>query len=220
MTSVEVVRGAVKVPHVFRGLSGRCVLTQEWVVGRKRRRSRDDPPRAAPRQAGADAAQQLHGAVFGDWFPPRGSPPVELHADGGRSAVHPRLRDDDHHQRQDQRVAFIEYIAHLSARDYDKTLGDLVNLGYDRSSGARGRSRQPRRRRPVLAETLETLYSGSGGSAAPRKSISSTSRATRAWRNCRISSKPCRRIIPSVCPEVVLILRAFDDLERSRSEHG
>jgi hypothetical protein len=31
MASVEVVRGAVKVPHVFRGLSGRCVLTQEWV---------------------------------------------------------------------------------------------------------------------------------------------------------------------------------------------
>ena len=30
----------------------------------------------------------------------------------------------------DQRVAFIEYIAHLSARDYDKTLTDLVNLGF------------------------------------------------------------------------------------------
>ena len=28
-------RRYVKVPHVFRGLSGRCVLTQEWVTGRK-----------------------------------------------------------------------------------------------------------------------------------------------------------------------------------------
>jgi aarF domain-containing kinase len=27
---------------------------------------------------------------------------------------------------ENQRVAFIEYIAHLSARDYDKTLTDLV----------------------------------------------------------------------------------------------
>jgi predicted unusual protein kinase regulating ubiquinone biosynthesis (AarF/ABC1/UbiB family) len=25
----------IKVPHVYRGLSGRCVLMQEWVEGRK-----------------------------------------------------------------------------------------------------------------------------------------------------------------------------------------
>ena len=43
MASVEVVRGSVKVPHVFRGLSGRCVLIQEWVEGRKLTDITSDP---------------------------------------------------------------------------------------------------------------------------------------------------------------------------------
>ena len=47
MTSVEVVRGAVKVPHVFRGLSGRCVLTQDVGGGTKADGDRRTiPPRA------------------------------------------------------------------------------------------------------------------------------------------------------------------------------
>ena len=35
MSEISVVRGTIKVPHVFLSLSGRQVLTQEWVNGRK-----------------------------------------------------------------------------------------------------------------------------------------------------------------------------------------
>ena len=33
---------------------------------------------------------------------------------------------------EEQRIAFVEYIAHLSAKEYSKTLDDLVNLGFIR----------------------------------------------------------------------------------------
>ena len=58
---------------------------------------------------------------------------------------------------EQQRIAFVEYIAHLSAKEYDKTLEDLVNLGFV----PRALADDPASREivvPVLAETLETLY--------------------------------------------------------------
>ncbi|WP_205587089.1 AarF/UbiB family protein, partial [Pseudomonas aeruginosa] len=35
MNKIDVVRGAIKVPHVFREISDRQVIVQEWIVGEK-----------------------------------------------------------------------------------------------------------------------------------------------------------------------------------------
>lgn len=63
---------------------------------------------------------------------------------------------------EDQRVAFVEYLAHLSARQYNETLDDLVRLGFV----PKELGEDPEKRAivgPVLAETLETIYSTGGG---------------------------------------------------------
>ena len=66
----------VKVPHVFRGLSGRCVLTQEWVTGRKLTEITADPTSGPMRAKLVQAAaEQLHGAVSRHRVSPRGSAP-------------------------------------------------------------------------------------------------------------------------------------------------
>lgn len=63
---------------------------------------------------------------------------------------------------EDQRYAFVEYMAHLTAREYDNTLDDLVRLGFVPAE----LGNDPEKRAivaPVLAKTLETIYSTGGG---------------------------------------------------------
>ena len=211
MASVSVVRGAVKVPHVFRGLSGRCVLTQEWVEGRKLTDITSDPSTGPLRSKLVQTLLNSYMVQF-----------LEtgfLHADPhpGNFLLMPdgRLCILDYGMMTeisaDQRVAFIEYIAHLSARDYDKTLTDLVNLGFVPPELAD----DPQNRDvvvPVLAETLETLY-GSGGSAAKKLdklSEQGNSRVSELSDKLEALSKEYPLQLP---PYFVLILRAFGTLE-------
>ena len=211
MASVSVVRGAVKVPHVFRGLSGRCVLVQEWVEGRKLTDITSDPSTGPLRSKLVQTLLNSYMVQF-----------LEtgfLHADPhpGNFLLMPdgRLCILDYGMMTeisaDQRVAFIEYIAHLSARDYDKTLTDLVNLGFVPPELAE----DPRNRDvvvPVLAETLETLY-GSGGSAAKKLdklSEQGNSRVSELSDKLEALSKEYPLQLP---PYFVLILRAFGTLE-------
>ena len=134
MTSVEVVRGAVKVPHVFRGLSGRCVLTQEWVVGRKLTEITDDPTSGPLRAKLVQTLLNSYMVQFLETGFLHGIPTGQLHADGGRSAVHPRLRDDDHHQRGPARRVHRVH-PHLSARDYDRpSATSSTSVSFLRSS--------------------------------------------------------------------------------------
>ena len=130
MLRVDVVRGAVKVPHVFRKLSGRCVLTQEWVEGRKLTDLGDDPASAPLR---AKLVQTLLNSYMVQ-FLETGFLHADPHPGNFLLMEDGRLCILDYGMmttiEAEQRVAFIEYIAHLSARDYDKTLGDLVNLGF------------------------------------------------------------------------------------------
>ena len=211
MKSVDVVRGAVKVPHVFRGLSGRCVLTQEWVEGRKLTDITSDPSTGPLR---AKLVQTLLNSYMVQFLETG-----FLHADPhpGNFLLMPdgRLCILDYGMMTeispDQRVAFIEYIAHLSARDYDKTLTDLVNLGFVPPELAD----DPANRDvvvPVLAETLETLY-GSGGSAAKKLdklSEQGNSRVSELSDKLEALSKEYPLQLP---PYFVLILRAFGTLE-------
>ena len=59
-------------------------------------------------------------------------------------------------------MAFVEYLAHLSSGQWEKTLDDLVALGFVPAE----LGEDPVKRAivgPVLAETLEALYSTGGG---------------------------------------------------------
>ena len=106
------------------------MLTQEWVNGRKLTDITADPTTGPLR---AKLVQTLLNSYMVQFLETG-----FLHADPhpGNFMLMPdgRLCILDYGMMttisEDQRVAFIEYIAHLSARDYDKTLQDLVNLGF------------------------------------------------------------------------------------------
>ena len=211
MASVEVVRGAVKVPHVFRGLSGRCVLTQEWVTGRKLTEITADPTTGPIR---AKLVQTLLNSYMVQFLETG-----FLHADPhpGNFMLMPdgRLCILDYGMMteisEDQRIAFIEYIAHLSAREYDKTLEDLVNLGFVPESLVN----DPANKAivvPVLAETLETLYGSGGGITAKTDALNAQSASRVGELSDKLESlaKDYPLQLP---PYFVLILRAFGTLE-------
>ena len=112
---------------------------------------------------------------------------------------------------EQQRIAFVEYIAHLSAKEYDKTLEDLVNLGFV----PRALADDPASREivvPVLAETLETLYGSGGGITAKTDALNAqqSSRVGELSDKLDALSKEYPLQLP---PYFVLILRAFGTLE-------
>ena len=211
MLRVDVVRGAVKVPHVFRKLSGRCVLTQEWVEGRKLTDLGDDPASAPLR---AKLVQTLLNSYMVQ-FLETGFLHADPHPGNFLLMEDGRLCILDYGMmttiEAEQRVAFIEYIAHLSARDYDKTLGDLVNLGFVPPELAN----DPANREivvPVLAETLETLY-GSGGSATKKLDKLNEQGAGRVAELSDKLERIAKDYPLQLPPYFVLILRAFGTLE-------
>ena len=113
---------------------------------------------------------------------------------------------------EEQRIAFVEYIAHLSAKEYSKTLDDLVNLGFIPRALADSEENK-NIVVPVLAEMLETLY-GSGRRRATTKIASlqeqQSSRVGELSNKLEALSKEYPLQLP---PYFVLILRAFGTLE-------
>ncbi|CEM00531.1 unnamed protein product [Vitrella brassicaformis CCMP3155] len=100
----------------------------------------------------------------------------------------------------DQRVALVEYVAHLSARDYDKALNDLITLGFiPPEIGA-----DPEKRAivvPLLSNVLGQLANGGGASGINVESVG---------RDVEELSKQYPISIPSYFG---LIVRAFGTLE-------
>ena len=112
---------------------------------------------------------------------------------------------------EEQRIAFVEYIAHLSAKS-TKTLDDLVNLGFIPRALADSEENK-NIVVPVLAEMLETLYGSGGGATGRRKSRhykSSKARVGELSNKLEALSKEYPLQLP---PYFVLILRAFGTLE-------
>jgi hypothetical protein len=111
----------------------------------------------------------------------------------------------------EQRIAFVEYIAHLSAKEYDKTLNDLVNLGFV----PRELADDPMSRSvvvPVLAETLSTLY-GSGGGITTKTDALNAQQSSRVGELSDKLDALSKKYPLQLPPYFVLILRAFGTLE-------
>lgn len=211
MNAVPFVRGTIKVPHVFQSVSTGKVLTQEWVMGRKLTEIEASNTNAETREKLVETLLNSYMVQF-----------LEtgfLHAD-----PHPgnfMLMDDgrlcilDYGMMttitEQQRIAFVEYIAHLSAKEYDKTLEDLVNLGFV----PRALADDPASREivvPVLAETLETLY-GSGGGITTKTDALNAQQSSRVGELSDKLDALSKEYPLQLPPYFVLILRAFGTLE-------
>ena len=119
---------------------------------------------------------------------------------------------------EEQRIAFVEYIAHLSAKEYSKTLDDLVNLGFIPQALADSRRTKISSSR-YSAEMLETLYGSGGGATSKIASLQEqqSSRVGELSNKLEALSKEYPLQLP---PYFVLILRAFGTLEGLGLEHG
>ena len=205
------VRDVIKTPTVFTSLSTGTMLVQEWVDGVKL----SDMPRDTPE------GQQQRGKVVRSLLLSYMVQLLEtglLHADPhpGNFLLMPdgRLCILDYGMMttisEEQRIAFLEYMSHLSSKQFDKTIEDLVNLGFVPAE----LSADPAKRAivaPAIASTLEILY-GSGGGLSTQKvdALRQQSRIAALSEELKQISRQYPVRLP---PYFVLILRAFGTLE-------
>jgi predicted unusual protein kinase regulating ubiquinone biosynthesis (AarF/ABC1/UbiB family) len=211
MNASSAVRDSIVVPHVFTPLSSRGVLVAQWVDGTRL----SDIPRDTPEGKATRArlvrtlllsymTQLLEtGFLHGDPHPGN----FLLTPDGRVAILDYGMVTEI---TQDQRYAFLEYMSHLSAKQYDRTIEDLVALGFVPSE----LSTDPAKRAivaPAIASTLEILY-GSGGGLSPDKvdALRSQSRVAALSDELKEISRKYPVQLP---PYFVLILRAFGTLE-------
>lgn len=101
---------------------------------------------------------------------------------------------------EDKRMALIEYVAHLSAKDYEATLGDLVKLDFIPAELERDEAKRAIVA-PILASVLEQLSQGGGAAAIDVGSVG---------RQIDRLAEQYPIVIP---PYFGLIIRAFSTLE-------
>lgn len=152
----DLVNSTVVVPEVC--LATREVLVQEWLDGKKL-----TEPGAAQEQAGRVVKLLLNsymvqfletGYLHGDPHPGN----FVLMPSGQLGILDYGLMTEISPNR---RIAFIEYLMHLQARDYDKCLQDLVNLEFI-PAGIMNDKEARDIVVPSLARTLSTLYEEGG----------------------------------------------------------
>ena len=205
------VRDVIKVPRVYRTFSSGSVLVQEWVDGV---RLSDIPKDTAEGKVQQGKVVRSLLLAYMVQLLETGL----LHADPhpGNFLLMPdgRLCILDYGMMttisEDQRMAFLEYMSHLSSRQFDKTVEDLINLGFvPPELGA-----DPEKRAivaPAIASTLEILYgSGGGMSAQKMDALRQQSRIAALSEELKAISRQYPVRLP---PYFVLILRAFGTLE-------
>eukprot|EP00929_Paragymnodinium_shiwhaense_P067011 TRINITY_DN336_c0_g1_i1.p1 TRINITY_DN336_c0_g1~~TRINITY_DN336_c0_g1_i1.p1 ORF type:complete len:928 (+),score=301.06 TRINITY_DN336_c0_g1_i1:88-2871(+) len=160
----DLISSSVVVPEVF--ISTREVLVQQWLDGKKLNEqgiAQENQDKVVPLLLNAYMVQFLEtGYLHGDPHPgnfvvlPSGQLGI---LDYGLMTEIPNGR----------RVAFIEYLMHLQAKDYDKCLNDLINLGFIPADIADD-TEAKQIIIPALTQTLDTLY-GEGGDMKKKSEI-------------------------------------------------
>lgn len=213
MGAVSAITGMIKVPAVFDDLSSRYVMVSEWVDGRKLTElAVDNSPEGLGLRR--DVVTKLLYSYMVQFLETG-----FLHADPhpGNFMLMPdgRLCIMDYGMMteisEDQRYAFVEYMAHLTAREYDNTLDDLVRLGFVPAE----LGNDPEKRAivaPVLARTLETIYSTGGGMDKKVAQLQDNQGSQTAALQEKLEEIG-REYPLQLPPYFVLILRAFGTLE-------
>jgi len=208
----DLIRDTVVVPEVV--LSCPEVLVQEWIDGRKLTEpgvAQENSGKVVNLLINSYMVQFLEtGYLHGDPHPgnfvltPSGK--LGILDYGLMTSIAP-----------DKRVAFIEYLMHLQAKEYDKCLEDLINLEFvPKEFGS-----DPEARKvlvPALARTLSTLYSEGGDMKKQRERMMKQSEEMKASGKLELLRDQLRALskkygsfrLPSY---FTLILRAFTTLE-------
>ena len=211
MADCPSVRDSIVVPSTVASLSSRGVLVQEWIEGtrladisRETEAGRKQCSSLVRTLLLSYMAQLLEtGLLHADPHPGN----FLLMADGRVAILDYGMVTEI---TADQRIAFVEYMAHLSAKQYENTVDDLTNLGFlspELSSVPANRALIA----PAIASTLEILY-GSGGGLSAQKVDALREQSKIAALSEEL--KAISRLYPvRLPPYFVLILRAFGTLE-------
>ncbi|GAB5031515.1 Hypothetical protein NocV09_00600680 [Nannochloropsis oceanica] len=165
MGACELVKDAIVVPEVFDSLSTRDVLVTTWIEGRKINSfNKDDPAENLQ-------LQKILAVMLNSYLVQLLDTGI-LHADphAGNFLVTPdgRLAILDHglvtEIEADRRLALIEYVAHLTAQDWEATVCDLVRLGFIPQEIADDKKKLGIVA-PILGSVLEQLSNGGGAKA-------------------------------------------------------
>uniref|UniRef100_A0A061R4U8 Protein kinase domain-containing protein n=1 Tax=Tetraselmis sp. GSL018 TaxID=582737 RepID=A0A061R4U8_9CHLO len=213
MNAVDAVNGMIKVPKVFDEVSSRYVMVSEWIDGKKLTHLSQDTSEEGIGLRRDVVTKLLYSYMV--QFLETGFLHADPHPGNFLVMEDGRLCIMDYGMMteitEDQRLAFVEYMAHLSARQYNKTLDDLVRLGFvPEELGA-----DPEKRAivaPVLAETLETLYSTGGGMTSKMAQLQESQKSRVAALSEKLEEIG-REYPLQLPPYFVLILRAFGTLE-------
>jgi len=153
--SCELIRDSIVVPKVVMATGE--VLVQEWLEGKKLSdpNLKEKAPQVVNLLLNAYMVQFLEtGFLHGDPHPGN----FILLPSGQLGILDYGLMTTI---KADKRVAFIEYLMHLQAKEYDSCLQDLINLEF--IPAEIGDDREAREILvPALASTLSTLYSEGG----------------------------------------------------------
>ncbi len=165
MSTSPVVKDAIVVPTVFADISTREILVTEWIEGRKINSfDKSDP-------ADRKKLEAILGVMLNSYLVQLLETGI-LHADphAGNFLVTPdgKLAILDHglvtEIDADRRLALVEYVAHLTAQDWEATVVDLVRLGFIPQEIADDKKKLGIVA-PILGSVLEQLSNGGGAKA-------------------------------------------------------
>lgn len=162
MSKIPVIDEALVVPKPFTELTTRNVLVSEWVDGKKISEldvSSSEEKKTVKKQLAVLLNCYLAQLLDTGFLHADPHPGNFLSLKDGRICIldYGLMTEVT----EDQRLALIEYVTHLSAKEYSNTLGDLVKLGFIPEEV----QSDPEKRdivAPLLGSVLEQLSQGGG----------------------------------------------------------
>lgn len=162
MSKIPVIKEALVVPKPFTELTTRNVLVSEWVDGKKISEldvSSSEEKKTVKKQLAVLLNCYLAQLLDTGFLHADPHPGNFLSLKDGRICIldYGLMTEVT----EDQRLALVEYVTHLSAKEYSNTLGDLVKLGFIPEEV----QSDPEKRdivAPLLGSVLEQLSQGGG----------------------------------------------------------